>query len=83
MLTPASEAELSEAVATAKAPLRIMGGGTRPIGRPVTVEALSVAGMTGVELYEPGALTIVAKAGTPVSEVEALLAGVEDDGEDG
>ena len=27
-----------------------------------------------MELYEPGALTLVVKAGTPVAEVEALLA---------
>jgi glycolate oxidase FAD binding subunit len=33
-----------------------------------------VAGLTGVELYEPGALTIVARAGTPLAEIEALLA---------
>jgi glycolate oxidase FAD binding subunit len=54
--------------------LRILGGGTRPVGRPVAGEALSVAGLTGVELYEPGALTIVVKAGTPLAEIEALLA---------
>jgi glycolate oxidase FAD binding subunit len=74
VLTPASEVELSEAVAAAKAPLRILGGGTRPVGRPVAGEALSVAGLAGVELYEPGALTIVVKAGTPLAEVEAILA---------
>lgn len=74
MLIPASEAELSEAVAAAGGPLRVLGGGTRPIGRPVTGEALSVAGLSGVELYEPGALTIVVKAGTPLADVEALLA---------
>jgi glycolate oxidase FAD binding subunit len=74
VLTPANELELSEMVMSARAALRIMGGATRPIGRPVSGEALSVAGMSGVELYEPGALTIVAKAGTPLAEVEALLA---------
>jgi glycolate oxidase FAD binding subunit len=40
----------------------------------VAGEALSVAGLSGVELYEPGALTVVARAGTPLAEVEALLA---------
>jgi glycolate oxidase FAD binding subunit len=40
----------------------------------VAGEALSVAGLAGVELYEPGALTIVVKAGTPLAEVEAILA---------
>jgi glycolate oxidase FAD binding subunit len=74
VLTPANELELSEMVMSARAALRILGGGTRPIGRPVAGEALSGAGLSGVELYEPGALTIVAKAGTPLAEVEALLA---------
>ena len=74
MLTPTSEAELSAAIASADGPLRILGGGTRPIGRPVTGQALSLGALSGVELYEPGALTIVVKAGTPLAEVEALLA---------
>ena len=74
MLHPATETELSEIVAAAKGPLRVRGGGTRPMGRPVTGEALSVARIAGIELYEPGALTILAKAGTPLAEVEAALA---------
>ncbi len=74
MLTPANETELSEIVAAAAGPLRIVGGGTRPIGRPLAGEALSVAGLSGVELYEPGALTIVVGAGTPLADVEAVLA---------
>ncbi len=74
MLTPANETELSEIVAAASGPLRILGGGTRPIGRPLAGEALSVAGLSGIELYEPGALTIVVGAGTPIADVEAVLA---------
>lgn len=74
MLTPADETELSEAVAGADGALRIVGGGTRPIGHPVEGAVLSVAAIRGVELYEPGALTIVARAGTPLDEVEAALA---------
>ena len=73
MNQPQSEAELAEAVAGATGPLRIVGGGTRPIGRPVAGEVLSVAGVSGISLYEPGALTIVAGAGTPLSEIEAAL----------
>ena len=41
LLTPADEAELAEAVAqaaSARTPLEIQGGGTRPIGRPVQAE---------------------------------------------
>ncbi|MFY0692455.1 MAG: glycolate oxidase subunit GlcE [Paracoccaceae bacterium] len=73
-MTPRTEAELSEAIAGAKGPLRIIGGGTRPIGNPVTGEVLSTSSLTGIELYEPGALTLVVKAGTPLAEVEAALA---------
>lgn len=69
-----SEAELAEAVATAKGPISIRGGGTRPIGKPVDGEVLSVAGLVGIELYEPGALTVVVRAGTPLAEVESALA---------
>lgn len=72
-MTPKTEAELAEAVATAKGPLRITGGGTRDIGNPVVGEALSTAGMSGISLYEPGALTLVAQAGTPLAEIEAAL----------
>ncbi len=73
MMTPDSEAALAEAVAGAKGPLRIQGGGTRPIGQ-AEGEVLSTAGLSGIELYEPGALTLVARAGTPVAVIEAALA---------
>ncbi len=68
------EAELAEAIAGATGPLKVQGGGTRDIGRPVTGELLEV-GLSGVELYEPGALTLVVQAGTPIAEIETLLAG--------
>lgn len=72
-MTPTSEQELSECVAQAKGPLAIQGGGTR--GLLVAGEALQTTGLTGVDIYEPGALTIVVKAGTPLHEVESVLAG--------
>ncbi len=74
MLTPQNEAALAEAVAAASGPLRVAGGGTRPVGNPVTGEVFSVSGLTGVTLYEPGALTLVVAAGTPLADVEAALA---------
>jgi glycolate oxidase FAD binding subunit len=74
MIEPRTEAELAEAVAAARGPLRILGGGTRAVGRPVAGEALSTAALAGIALYEPGALTLVARAGTPLDEVEAALA---------
>ncbi len=75
MMKPQSEAELAEMVAGANGPLRIVGGGTRDVGRPVEGEELSSLGLSGVTLYEPGALTLVVRAGTPLAEVEAVLAG--------
>lgn len=73
MLQPKSEAELADCLAAAKHSMAIRGGGTRPIGRAVAGEVLSTAALTGITLYEPGALTLVAQAGTPLAEIEAVL----------
>ncbi len=71
---PSSEDELAEMIRGATGPLRIRGGGTRPVGRPVTGAVLETAGLSGITLHEPGALTLVARAGTALAEVEAVLA---------
>ncbi|WP_204115056.1 FAD-binding protein [Shimia biformata] len=73
-MRPGSEAELADAVAGATGPLRVIGGGTRDIGAPVDGDVLSAAGLSGISLYEPGALTLVAAAGTPLADIEAALA---------
>ena len=67
------EADVMAAVRDAVGALRIVGGGTRGIGLVAGAE-LSLAGLTGIKIYEPGALTLVAAAGTPLAEVEAILA---------
>ncbi|MFD0860019.1 FAD-binding protein [Roseovarius aquimarinus] len=72
-MEPKTEAELAEAITEARGPLRIVGGGTRGTG-PGAGEVLSTAGLRGITLYEPGALTLVAQAGTPLAEIEAALA---------
>ncbi len=72
MLTPTSETELAETIGAATTPLSIRGGGTR--GVIADGQALTTSGLSGVTLYEPGALTLVARAGTSVAEVEATLA---------
>lgn len=70
--TAKSEAELVEII-RGSASIVIEGGGTRRIG--VTEgEPLSTRGLSGVTLYEPGTLTLVAQAGTPLSEIDVLLA---------
>lgn len=72
MLTPRDEADLAEIIRSADHPLAIQGGGTR--GTVAEGAPLSVSAISGITTYEPGALTLVAKAGTPVAEIEAALA---------
>lgn len=57
-------------------PLEVLGHGTkRAIGRPPQTEhALDLSKLTGITLYEPEELVLSARAGTPLSEIEALLA---------
>jgi len=74
MLSPVDEEEVSAAIAGAEGALRVVGGGTRMIGKPAAGAGLSLAGLSGIALYEPGALTVVAQAGTPLAEIEAALA---------
>ncbi|MDE0698644.1 MAG: FAD-binding protein, partial [Boseongicola sp.] len=73
-MNPSDERELAEAVSGAAGPLAVRGGGTRRVGHPVDGDDLTVAGLTGITLYEPGALTLVARAGTPLAQIEAALA---------
>ncbi|MBO4169939.1 FAD-binding protein [Cereibacter azotoformans] len=73
-MRPSTEEELAEIVQGAAGPLRIRGGGTRAIGHAAG-DLLETVGLAGVRLYEPGALTLVAGAGSRLAEIEALLAG--------
>ncbi|MFZ5752242.1 MAG: FAD-binding protein [Pseudomonadota bacterium] len=73
-MRPLSEDELAGMIRDATGPLRIRGGGTRPVGRPAAGAVLETAGLSGIPLYEPGALTLVVRAGTALAEVEARLA---------
>ena len=77
---PKDETEVAglvrDAAAAAKT-IRILGGGTRSaIGHPVEADrVLSLGHLSGITLYEPAALTLVARAGTPLAEIEATLEG--------
>jgi len=72
MYTPSTEAELAEIIRDADGPLAVRGGGTR--GIDATGAPLSTSNLSGITLYEPGAMTVVAQAGTPVSKIEEKLA---------
>ena len=63
------------ALAQSKA-LEIVGGGSkRAIGRPAQTDlTLDLSGLSGVTLYEPEELVLSARAGTPLAEIEALIA---------
>src|SRR6266513_339131 len=56
--------------------LEVAGRGTkRALGRPSQSDlTLDLSGLSGVTLYEPEELVLSAKAGTPLAEIEALLA---------
>ncbi|MGR3492592.1 MAG: FAD-binding protein [Shimia sp.] len=72
-MRPSDEGELAEVVRGANGPLRIVGGGTRSLGS-VSGQVVETGGLSGITLYEPGALTMVVRAGTSLVEVEAALA---------
>ena len=56
-------------------PLRIRGGGTKDFcGEPPRGDVLSTGALTGITSYEPSELVVTVRAGTPLAELEALLA---------
>ena len=63
------------AASNARTPLRIVGGDTKRFyGRPVAGEMLALAGHHGVLRYDPAELVITARGGTPLADIEVLLA---------
>jgi glycolate oxidase FAD binding subunit len=59
----------------AQAPLRLRGAGTKDFyGERCDGSVLDVRGYCGVVDYEPSELVITARCGTPLSELESLLA---------
>lgn len=58
-----------------KQPLAISGEGSKAfLGRQVTGEPLSLAAHTGIINYEPTELVLTVRAGTPLAEIERILA---------
>ncbi len=65
---------VQQAIAT-RTPLCIRGGGSKAFyGRAGAGELLDLSGHRGIVAYAPSELVITARAGTPLAEIEALLA---------
>jgi glycolate oxidase FAD binding subunit len=79
VLKPRDAGEVEQAIQWAIAggkALEVVGRGTkRVIGRAAQWDAtLDCSGLSGVVLYEPAELVLSAKAGTPLAEIDALVA---------
>jgi glycolate oxidase FAD binding subunit len=77
---PETGEQVAEVVAWAAAeevPLEVLGlGSKRGFGRPVQAShVLDLSGLAGITLYEPEELVLSARAGTPLAQIEAALAG--------
>jgi glycolate oxidase FAD binding subunit len=80
--SPTDATELREVVAWAaggREPLEVVAGGSkRGLGRPLQLEhTLSLARLSGIVDYEPSELVLTARAATPLAEIEAALAGLD------
>ncbi|MGV6873379.1 glycolate oxidase subunit GlcE [Pseudochelatococcus sp. B33] len=75
---PRDEAELAAFVADSHVkarPLQIAGGETRIQAGAVDADSLlTTRELSGIVTYEPGELTLIARAGTPIETIEAALA---------
>ena len=69
-------AERIRAAAAERTVLRICGAGTKDFyGEPPRGEPLPTTAWQGIASYEPSELVVTARAGTPLAELEAVLAG--------
>lgn len=69
------QAVISEAAATGR-PLRLIGGDTKArLVRTTATEILATSAHRGIVNYQPTELTVTARSGTPLRELETALAG--------
>jgi glycolate oxidase FAD binding subunit len=78
VILPASEDDIVDAVADAvgdDARLAIVGGDSKAdVGAPTAARKLSLRGLAGVIDYDPAELVLTVRPGTPLAEVQALVA---------
>lgn len=79
MLTPRDAQDLRAIIADAAASgrkLELRGGGTKAdFGAPREAEIVSLTALSGVVDYDPAELVLTVRPGTPLAEIEALVAG--------
>ena len=77
-MVPKSIEDLAQIIAEAAASgrkLEIVGGGTRAeVGAPPEAERLDMTGFSGVIDYDPAELVLTVGAGTPLAEIESVVA---------
>lgn len=74
-MTPTNETELAELITNRNCtPLRIRGGGTRVPSDHLHGDVLDLSALSGVVTYEPGEMTLIARPGTPLDQIEPMLA---------
>ena len=73
IFVPNSEEDISKIIKNASQSLTVLGGGTRGFVEPCD-NVLKTNGLSGIIDYQPGALTMIAKAGTPLDEINSQLA---------
>ena len=74
-LRPNSASQIQEIVRQ-HARLHVRGGGSKPAlsAPPADAQLLDLSGLNGIVEYEPAEYTFTAQAGTPVAEIQAVLA---------
>jgi glycolate oxidase FAD binding subunit len=79
VIRPTCEADLIDAVADAareNRKLAIVGGGSKAlVGAPTDARPLSLAGIAGIVDYDPAELVLTVRPGTPLADVQSLVAG--------
>jgi glycolate oxidase FAD binding subunit len=79
MLTPRDPLDLAQIIADGGAngtKFELRGGGSKAdFGAPREAEVISLAALAGVVDYDPAELVLTVRPGTPLAEVQALVAG--------
>ena len=73
-MRPDSEDDLSAMIRAASGPVSITGGATRLRPGEGQGARIDMRGLSGITLYEPEALTLVVRAGTLLTDLQAALA---------